>query len=335
MKRVTLAFAFALSLAAAVRPAAAATELDRLREALSDVVDAAEGTMGVAIRHLESDESVSVNGDERFPMASTFKVGILVELFHQVDEGKIRLEQMVELDGDDLHIGSGQLSDYIAPGVALSVENLALLMMRISDNSATDKVLELVGPETINPRLHGLGIEGVSVDRTCQRLILDWLGMEPAQTAGMSYRQIEDFLNAYQPEPGELETSAAEFEEDPRDSATPLGMNALLEAIFERRAASASSCDRMVEIMLRCDTGESRIKGLLPDSVQVAHKTGTLGGTVNDVGVLYLPDGRGHVLVSVLSRGMKDRARAERAIAQVARYAYDYFLFNAPAVTSP
>jgi beta-lactamase class A len=159
--------------------------------------------------------------------------------------------------------------------------------------------------------------------------------MEPAQTAGMSYREIEDFLNAYEPAPGELDAAADAFEEDPRDSATPLGMNALLQAIFERRAASPASCDRMVEIMLQCDTGRNRLQGFLPDGVRLAHKTGTLGGTVNDVGVMYLPGGRGRVLVSVLTKGMKDRARAEKAIAQVARYAYDYFLFNAPSTGSP
>jgi beta-lactamase class A len=86
----------------------------------------------------------------------------------------------------------------------------------------------------------------------------------------------------------------------------------------------------MTDILLECETGEKRIKGLLPEKVQVAHKTGTLGGTVNDVGILYLPEGRGHVLVSVLSKGMKDRDRAERAIAEIGRFAYDYFLFASP-----
>jgi beta-lactamase class A len=62
----------------------------------------------------------------------------------------------------------------------------------------------------------------------------------------------------------------------------------------------------------------------------VAHKTGTIGGTVNNVGIIYLPHNRGHVIISVLSKAMEDREAAERAIADVARYAYDYFLFTAP-----
>jgi beta-lactamase class A len=154
--------------------------------------------------------------------------------------------------------------------------------------------------------------------------------MAPAKTTGMSYREIQEFLDAYKPAPGELETAAAAFESDPRDSATPLGMNRLLAAIFRGQAASEASCRSMTEILLACETGEKRIRGLLPEKVQVAHKTGTLGGTVNDVGILYLPEGRGHVAVSVLSKGMKDRDKAEQAIAEIARFAYDYFLFASP-----
>ena len=69
---------------------------------------------------------------------------------------------------------------------------------------------------------------------------------------------------------------------------------------------------------------------MLPSSTEVAHKTGTIGGTVNNVGVIFLPHNRGHVVISVLSKATEDTEVAERAIADVARYAYDYFLFTAP-----
>jgi beta-lactamase class A len=320
----------AASLTLASLPSFADEPLDRLRQAVSEVVSQAEGEMGVAIEHVESGQSIDVHGSVGFPMASTFKVAVLVELFRQVDEGKIRLDEMVSLESADIHIGSGELHDFLVPGISLSIENLALLMMRISDNSATDLLMGKVGIENVNRTLEALGVKGISVDRTCQRLILDWLGMEPEKTAGMAYQEIQDFLNAYQPASGELDEAASHFEEDPRDTATPLAMNQLLRATFRGEAASEASSRRMTEILLECETGKSRLRGLLPDKVQIAHKTGTLGGTVNDVGILYLPEGRGHVLVSVLSKKMKDRDQAEKAIAQIARYAYDYFLFLAP-----
>ena len=69
-------------------------------------------------------------------------------------------------------------------GVSLSVENLAYLMMRISDNSATDMLLARVGVENVNNRLAALGVEGISVNRSCQNLILDWLGFDSEKTRG-------------------------------------------------------------------------------------------------------------------------------------------------------
>ena len=301
--------------------------LERLRAAVAEAAGRSTGEMGVAIEHLESGQRLDVRGDTAYPMASTFKLPLLVTLFHQVDEGKIRLDEMVSLERGDLHIGSGRLDDLVAPGVSLSIANLAALMMRVSDNSAADDLLSRVGPAGVRERLRALGIEGISVDRTAERLILDSLGMPPGRTEGMTRQEILDFLNAYQPAPGELEAAASAFESDPRDTATPLAMNELLRAIYSGRAASPDSTRRMTEILLACETGRNRIPGLLPEGDLAAHKTGTLGGAVADVGVLYLPDGRGKVLISVLTRGVKNRDKAERAIAEIARYTYDYFQF--------
>jgi beta-lactamase class A len=237
---------------------------------------------------------------------------------------------MVSLESGDLHLGSGRLDDLIAPGISLSIENLAALMMRVSDNSAADVLLSRIGPGSVAERLRALGIDGISVDRNSQRLILDSLGMPPELTEGMTRQEILGYLNAYQPAPGELEAAASAFESDPRDSATPLAMNELLRAIYSGSAAGPDSTRRMTEILLASETGERRIPGLLPGKGLVAHKTGTLGGAVADVGVLYLADGQGHVMISVLTRGVEDRDKAERAIAEIARYAYDYFQFESP-----
>jgi beta-lactamase class A len=299
--------------------------LERLHAAVTEAAEKSTGEMGVAIEHLESGLRIDVRGDVAYPMASTFKLPLLVTLFHLVDEGKVRLDEMVSLERGDVHIGSGRLDDFVAPGISLSVANLAALMMRVSDNSAADELFSRVGPESVRERLRALGIEGISVDRTAQRLILDSLGMPPESTEGMDRQEILAYLNAYQPEPGELEAAASAFEVDPRDTATPLAMNDLLRAIYSGRAASPSSTLWIREILLACETGTNRIPGRLPEGAPAAHKTGTLGGAVADVGVLYLPDGRGHVLISVLTRGVEDREKAENAIAEIARYAYDYF----------
>jgi beta-lactamase class A len=82
--------------------------------------------------------------------------------------------------------------------------------------------------------------------------------------------------------------------------------------------------------MLRCQTGERRLKGDLPASVEVAHKTGTIGGTVNDAGVIFLPYNRGQVVIVVFTKNTDNEKTedVERVIAQIARFVYDYFLFG-------
>jgi beta-lactamase class A len=317
-----LAFALAFLLTSAD------PSLERLRAAVAAAAETSTGEMGVAIEHLESGRRVDVRGGVAYPMASTFKLPLLVTLFRQIDEGKVRLDEVVSLESGDLHIGSGELDVFQVPGVSISVANLAALMMRVSDNSAADELLERVGPARVRETLQELGIENISVDRTAQRLILDSLGMAPERTEGMTRQETLDFLNAYEPAPGELEAAASAFEKDPRDTATPRAMNDLLRAIYSGRAASPESTQKVTEILLACETGAKRIRGRLPGGARAAHKTGTLGGAVNDVGVLYLPEEGGHVLISVLTRGVKERENAERAIADIARYAYDYFAWK-------
>jgi beta-lactamase class A len=81
--------------------------------------------------------------------------------------------------------------------------------------------------------------------------------------------------------------------------------------------------------MRRCQTGEARLKGILPANTEVAHKTGTIGGTTNDVGIITLPDNAGHVAISVFVKSSEKEIPArEQVIAEIARSAHDFFLFN-------
>ena len=330
LKATRILSVIVLSCAPAAWGQSTESSIDRLRAVVQLAIEESSAEMGVAIKHLETGQTLAVHGETPYPMASTVKVPILVELFHQVDEGRIRLDDMVELSPRDLHLGSGQLKDYIVPGVSLSMENLAFLMMRISDNSATDLVLERVGLDHVNQRLQALGIEGIVVNRSTQDLILQQMGFHDWNTEGMTLDELIAKLNDYEVAPGELELAAARFDLDGQDTATPNAMNRLLEKILIGETASPEGSARMVQIMLACETGLDRMRGLLPESVPVAHKTGTIGGTVNDVGILFLPEGRGHIILSVLSKGAEDRERVAHAIAEIARYAYDYFLFTAP-----
>jgi beta-lactamase class A len=106
-------------------------------------------------------------------------------------------------------------------------------------------------------------------------------------------------------------------------------MNRLVEKILAAEILDRETCTMMLGIMLNCKTGENRLRGMLPPGVAVAHKTGSLPTTCNDSGIIFLPDGRGQVVITVLSREVKDpEEKAAKAIAEIARSAYDYFYFR-------
>jgi beta-lactamase class A len=317
----------------------AARNLDRLRSRIEAALPAAQGVVGVALRHLESNTTLAVNGDEPFPMASTFKLPVLVELHAMAKAGTLKWDDAVAITAKDQHLGSGDITPlYDPPGVTLSMRNLANLMMMISDNSAADICLAKAGAASVNRRLRSLGIEGIRVDRSCQELILDFQGRDTAKLKDLARDDLREAMRKDPQRPGIEARFAADDRAaaDPRDNATPNAMVALLSAIWRGEAVDRASSDAMLELLKRCRTGEGRLRGLLPASTELAHKTGTLGGVVNDVGIVYLPGGAGHVAIAVMSK----RTRApveevERTIAHVARYAYDYFLFTAdPAPAS-
>jgi beta-lactamase class A len=84
-----------------------------------------------------------------------------------------------------------------------------------------------------------------------------------------------------------------------------------------------------LDIMRRCRTGEARLRGLLPEGTEIAHKTGTIGGTANDVGIITLPDNAGHVVIAAFVKSSQKEVPArERAIAEIARAVHDFFLFQ-------
>jgi beta-lactamase class A len=107
-------------------------------------------------------------------------------------------------------------------------------------------------------------------------------------------------------------------------------MALLLEKIWRGQILSDDSSALLIDIMERCQTGEARLKGILPEGTVVAHKTGTVGKTTNDVGIITLPGDAGHVVVAAFVKESEyDVPQRERAIAEAARAAHDYFLFTA------
>ena len=309
--------------------AQSAAGLQRLENEIARLAKLAGGTVGVGVIHLETGRQVYHNGGERFPMASSYKVPIAVQLLTKVDRGELRLDSLIELQQGDLHPGSGTLTQLLDdPGVILSVRNFLELMLLISDNSATDIVLRTAGGgAAVTGRMRALGVDGISVNRPTIKLIADFVGVELPPRSEWNPAMFGELYEATTSE--QRDSANAVFDSDPQDTATPEGMATLLARLWRGEILSDSSSKLLLDIMRRSTTGANRLKGLLTPDAEVAHKTGTIGGTTNDVGIITLPHDAGHVVTVVFVKGSElEVPERERAIAHIARAVHDYFVFN-------
>jgi len=343
LARILLLLLFLSFSAAGVAETTAETEatpladvsFQRLEQEITRAAKSAGGTVGVNAIHIESGRWIALNSRERFPMASTYKVPIAVQLLARIDRGEITLDRMIELKPSDLHPGGGTLTTLLnKPGVVLSVRNLLELMLLQSDNSATDVLLRLAGgPEATTACIRALNIQDMEINRPTINLIADCTGYTLPPENEWTPELFKKLYNATTPE--SRKTAARKFEADHRDTSTPEAMVMLLERIYRGDLLRPESRALLLDMMERCQTGEARLKGILPSETIVAHKTGTIGGITNDVGIITLPNDAGHVAIAVFvkssEKGIPER---ERAIAQIARAVYDFFLFqpSAPAL---
>ncbi len=305
-----------------------------LEEQIKDIAEGLKGTLGVAVKNLKSGEEAMVNGDDLFQLASVFKVPVIVTLYRQVDSGKFDLDERVEMTEYEKVPGSGVLRE-LTPGLELTIKDYRTLMMMISDNTATDMLVDLVGKDNVNNTMLELGLQRTKIS-TCREILFELVGLgdvdpkdRTMQLWSETMRKIQEGIIS---RPGRVKMGESNV-------STPREMMTLLEKIYDGEAASRTSCEEIIALMKRCQTGENRIWRHLPrDKVEVAHKTGTVMGVVNDGGIIFPKDGDPYILCAftknlvgedVESTASKEVAeatsRGEEAISKVSKIAYEYF----------
>jgi beta-lactamase class A len=304
--------------------------LPELQKQLEAAITAANAHMGVAMRHLERGDELFLNADELFPMASVLKIPVLAAAARQMDEGKFTLDDRWELTVAEKNVGSGVLT-FFDDGLLPTVRDLLTLMIIISDNTATDMVINRIGKEEIVKTMRELGLQNIHLPLTIRQIFETIL---PSADPTQDLYALEKSLvtKEFVPSP-----TAAGYSKGPDNNvSTPRDMTALLELIYRGRAASPESTDEMMRILLK-QTLNDRLPRFLPAGTRVAHKTGTLDGFRNDAGIIYVGDDQ-HVAVTVFSqwdsKAVKGNPIAERqriyeldsAFGHIARAIYDYYL---------
>ncbi len=265
---------------------------NKLRQRIEQIARTAQGRVGITATVLETGESVTLNGNQRFPMQSVYKLPIAMAILTQVDRGKLKLDQKIRVKVSDIVQGS-QILDQKSAGVELTLAELLKYMVSESDNTACDLLLRLVGdPKTVTQYLRGLGINDIVVANTEQEL---------RQNPAVQYR----------------------------NDATPDAAVVLLRTFHEGKGLSKLSQALLRRLMTETSTGKKRIKGLLPKETVVAHKTGTsatvngVTAATNDVGLVTLPNGRHLAIAVFVADSTANSAIREEAIAKVTRAVWD------------
>ncbi|MFD1787495.1 class A beta-lactamase [Sphingomonas floccifaciens] len=314
-----------LALLLVAAPASAQTLPPALTARVEQIAKTDAGKVGAYAIDLDTGATVAVNADERFPMASAVKLAIAATYLDGVDKGRWSLATMHTLD-EAMRVRSDGITDTLPhAGVALSGANLIELSLTVSDNTATDMLLKAVGgPAAVTRWLKAKGIDGQRVDRSIARLLIDVSGhsTDPKQADGPA-------LATFMPvEPWKTDDERwpvnAAFDADPRDTSTPRAMGDLLVRLRKGALLKPASTDFLFDVLARCKTGTKRVKALLPAGTPWAHKTGTLPGISNDVGVMTLPNGH-RVVIALLSYGIADPAARDTRLAEIGRTVFDGF----------
>jgi beta-lactamase class A len=287
---------FVCLLALAARGAAQSRPPGAALEARVRALIAASGaeTVGVAFRDLETGRELLVNARASFHAASTMKVPVMLEVYRQARDGRLRLDERLTVRNEFKSIADGspfsvapvddsEQTLYAKVGGTETVRELVRLMVTESSNLATNILIERVTSARVMELTRRLGARDMRVLR----------GVED----GKAYAR---GLN---------------------NTTTARDLLVLLRAVAEGRAVSAEASREVADVLAAQKFNEGIPAGL-PSDLRIAHKTGSITGIEHDAGIVYPPGRRPYVLV-VLVRGIREPARAQRLIADISRAVYE------------
>ncbi|MCK5572812.1 MAG: serine hydrolase [Bacteroidetes bacterium] len=215
---------------------------------LEQIVESAGGTIGVAAIDLTSGEWFTLNETFVFPQASAIKIPILMEVYRQADEGRFSLGETRTVRRTDQVGGSGILQ-FLGDGTSqLSIRDLCVLMIVLSDNTATNILIDLVGMAHVNSMLRSLGME----QTTLQREMMD---------TAASARNQENLSN-------------------------PLEAARIMQILHEGAFVSREACDDMLTVLSLPKSGA--IKRGLPADTRIAFKPGGISGVSTEWALVRL-----------------------------------------------
>lgn len=274
--------------------------IEDLKTNIVNDISKIDGDVAIALYDLNNESNtITININETFHAASTMKVPVMIELYKQQNEGLLNLNDSIVLvnefksivDGSSYSMDIGDDSDdiiYSKIGTKQTLYDLMVPMITVSSNLATNVLIEIVEAKKVTQTMRSLGADNIEVLRGVEDQKAYDLGLSNSTTAN-------DLL-------------------------------AIMKAIANGEAGSKEDCDAMIAI-LKDQKWNDMIPKYLPETVEVAHKTGSITGVHHDAAIVYLPDGGQYVLV-LLSKNLSDFDAGTDQLAQISKTIYDYMIKN-------
>ncbi|WP_027625304.1 serine hydrolase [Clostridium lundense] len=218
-----------------------------LKEKISDIINENKGDVGVVVKNLNTDSTIMINEEEVFPSASTIKLVIISTLMKEVSKGIMKLDDKIVLTNKCKCGGDGILKE-LNDGKSFTLKEIATLMIILSDNTATNILIDLLSMEKINEMAKELNLPNTQLRRKMMDSEAARMGRENVTTA-------KDMCH-------------------------------ILELIYKGKVVSEEYSDIILDILKRQQVG-GRLNLYLPEEITIAHKTGDLDKLEHDVGIVY------------------------------------------------
>jgi len=257
----------------------------KLGRELNRIAASFDGAIGLAVKDFTSGDVLAINADTIFPQASSIKIAVLIELLRQDQAAILKLSERVEVRKTQFVGGSGVLQSFGDGESSLSLHDLAVLMIVLSDNSATNILIDRVGRTKVNENMASLHLPQTRLERRMIDLEAERKGKE--------------------------------------NLSTPREMIALYDLLFHGKALDGKHTAIALEILKTPKDPATPLAKGLPAGVLIADKHGVLDGVRADSGIVLL-EGRPYA-ISVMTAYAADGDDAERTISEISRRVYSYF----------
>ena len=275
-----------------------AQNLVELRKEINQIISTKNGTVGISLKGIENQDTLSINGNMNMPMMSVFKFHITLAVLNEVDKGKLALNKKIFIKKEDLKedTWSPIREEFPNGNMDLTLDQLLRYTVSHSDNNGCDILLELIGgTETVQKFINKNGIRDFTIK--------------------MNEDQMRTWENLY------------------INTTTPIATTKLLDKFYNGKVLKKTTTKYLYQIMVECSRGTTWMKAGLPAGTELAHRTGISGTNdknlrvaMNDIGIVKLPNGKHFILSIYLKNITESREDSEKIIADITRATWNYFI---------